>query len=88
MSEVYVIDLAIGGTMRVKVEAESEEAAQLVAAHYFIDDWENAGPLKIDDIAVVGIHEPPKDFLDASIIATGENSWEFANDDPYGRADE
>lgn len=89
----YITELSIGGTMRVKVEAKDEDAAQLVAALYFIDDWEGAGPLKIDDISIDRIDleaeapRGPLSHLDASIIAKPHGHWEFAEDDPYGRGE-
>ena len=84
----FRIDLSIGGTMTVQVVAPDDDTAQEVAARYFIDDWENAGPLKLDDIHVDRVTRRPTGGeaigLDASIVADG-HGWTFAPDDPYER---
>ena len=90
----WILELSIGGTMRVKVEAPDENTAMEIGEHYFIDDWENAGPLKLGDVHIDSVYEDSDETavngreLDASIIARGPALWEFATDDPYGRAPE
>jgi hypothetical protein len=89
---VHIVEMSLGGKMRVKVEAKDRDAALLLAQHYFIDDWENAGPLKLADVDIDEVYngdpEVPEDDIDASIFATGEDSWEYAKDDPIQRGEE
>ena len=46
----YFIECSIGGTALVKVTAESLDKALELSALMTIDDWENAGSLKIGDV--------------------------------------
>lgn len=86
----YIIDLSIGGTMRVKVEADTEDLAKEIAERYFIEDLEDAGPLKLGDVRIDAIYTNVRSMdgpgLDASIIAIANGlDWEYAADDPLGR---
>jgi hypothetical protein len=89
----YILELSLGGTMRLKIEAPMEEMAIEMGERYFIEDWENAGPLKLFDIHVDGVAEVDGDHvksegLDASIVYEDAHTWTFAKDDPYERGHE
>ncbi len=78
-------DGVLGVSMRVKVTAETEEDADLAAQMLFIDDWEEAGPLRIGDLTIEMLGEDEVKMLggiDRSIIATGGARYETAPDDP------
>lgn len=88
----FIIDLSIGATLRVRVEAEDEAAARDAGRAYFVEDWETAGvrlfDVRIDSITKSGAIAGAVG-ADASLVVgpTGD-SWTFATDDPYGRGDE
>lgn len=92
MSE-YIIEMSLAGSMKLKIEAPTEDKALEIAQLYFIDDWENAGPLKLGDVYIDSARpaadfvDPNKD-IDASIVAKPESEWEYAKDDPYGRGED
>jgi hypothetical protein len=71
----YFIEAKIGGTTLVKVEAPNLEHAKLIAAMRVLDDWENAGALKLKDVRVNEIE------VEASIAAL-DDAYEMTADDP------
>lgn len=79
----FVFDCSIGGTTRVKVLAPTEYFARELAASMVIDDFENAGLLKLGD---VDMKDRPADDtgIDSSIRWTGPGAYEYAKDDPNG----
>jgi len=89
----YIIELSLGGAQKVKVLAPDQDKAIELAQLFFIDDWENAGPLKLGDVFIDSVR-PAADFvdpnagIDASIVDKGESEWEYAKDDPEGRGED
>jgi hypothetical protein len=71
----YFIEAKLGGATLVNVEAPNVEHAKLIAAMRVLDDWENAGPVRLKDVLVNEIE------IDASIAAL-DDAYEMANDDP------
>ena len=75
----YFIKNQIGGEVIVKVEAADRNKALELAANLVIDDWEQAGSLKIGDVHQEIIE--PTDW-DSSIYQNDEGSYATAKDDP------
>ena len=85
----FYIECSIGGRTVVKVTAESLDKALELSALMTIDDFENAGSLKISDVyqAVVnGDIQPPS--FDSAIKQVVGADYEYAADDPIGRGPE
>jgi len=80
----WIMDVSIGGTFRIKVEAPDEDKAMELAQLYAIEDWENAGPMKLGDAHIDSFRAAVTndEGFDASIVDTGESTWERAADDP------
>ncbi|MEO6326079.1 MAG: hypothetical protein ABIQ65_15745 [Thermoanaerobaculia bacterium] len=76
----YVFDVSIAAKLTIKVEAPDDDKAWELASLYFINDWENAGPLRLGDVLLEDA--APDSVLDASIIDIGESGWRRAKDDP------
>ncbi|HEX5016562.1 MAG TPA: hypothetical protein VFX15_03130 [Actinomycetes bacterium] len=75
----YHIRNEIGGSVIVKVEAESLDKALELAADLVIDDWNDAGSLKFSDVRQQVID--PTEF-DSSIYQNDEGYYAIAKDDP------
>lgn len=94
----YYFAASIGGTIFIKVEAETRDEALEAAAHLTIDDWENAGPLKLGDVDLDELEIDDLERLlggqggdiivadgwERSIVVTGRpDDYELAPEDPH-----
>jgi len=79
----YYFEVSVGGTSVIKVEADDEETAETAAETFFLEDWNEAGPLKYGDVHVEPYPPERITLPDASIIALGNGTaFGVAEDDP------
>lgn len=86
----YYFTATIGGTVLLKVQAQNEFAAEIAARDWIADDFNEAGPLRPDDVLIDACDRPDA-YLSASLIVSETTkdklgrvfpAYELAPDDP------
>jgi hypothetical protein len=80
----FVFDASVGGTMRLKVEAESLDRAMEIAEEFTIEDWENAGPMRRSDVS---LEEVASSKFDHHLVDQA-GAWGYGPDDDLYEEDD